>query len=72
MLKILKHSIKAHADGATLIYDCLETHTKVLKQVDQKALNLDLLFKLSKYVSYLFDRESSYLEASLINCWEIT
>jgi len=33
--KSSEHSIKAYADDATLISDCLETHTKVLQQVDQ-------------------------------------
>ena len=35
-----------------MISDCLETHTKVLQQVDQKALDLDLSFKC---VSFLLD-----------------
>ena len=50
-----QHSVKAYADDATLISDCLETHTKVLQIIDQKAQNLDLSFKLVKCVSYLFD-----------------
>ena len=37
----------------TLISDCLETHIRVLQQVDQKAL--DFSFKPSKCVSLLFD-----------------
>jgi len=42
--KSSEHSIKAYADDATLISDCLETHTKVLQQVDQKALCVSFLF----------------------------
>jgi len=50
-----EHSVKAYADDATLISDSLETHISVLQQVDQKAGDLDLSFKPSKCVSYLFD-----------------
>ena len=39
----------------TLISDCLETHTRVLQQVDQKTIEVDIHFKSSKCVSYLFD-----------------
>jgi len=53
--KSSEHFIKAYANDATLISDSLETHTKVLQQVDQKALDLDLSFKPSKCVSFLFD-----------------
>ena len=47
--------MKAYADDATLISNCLKTHTMVLQQMDQKATDLDLSFKPSKCVSYLFD-----------------
>ena len=50
-----EHSVKAYADDATLISNCLKTHTMVLQQMDQKATDLDLSFKPSKCVSYLFD-----------------
>ena len=40
---------------ATLISDCLETHTKVLQQIDQKALDLELSVKPFKCVSCLYD-----------------
>ena len=51
----LEHSIKAYADDATLISDCLETHTRVLQTIDQRAKDLDLSFKPVKCVSHLFD-----------------
>ena len=50
-----EYSVKAYADDATLISNCLRTHTMVLQQMDQKATDLDLSFKPSKCVSYLFD-----------------
>ena len=50
-----EHWVKAYADDATLISNCLKTHTMVLQQMDQKATDLDLSFKPSKCVSYLFD-----------------
>jgi len=55
----------AYAYDATLISDCLETHTKVLQLVDQQATDLDLSFKPSKCVSYLFDG-TRYLKKWLI------
>ena len=51
----LEYSIKAYADDATLISDCLETHTRVLQTIDQRAKDLDLSFKPVKCVSHLFD-----------------
>ena len=51
----LEHSIEAYADDATLISDCLETHTRVLQTIDQRAKDLDLSFKPVKCVSHLFD-----------------
>ena len=51
----LEHSIKAYADDATLISDCLETHTRVLQTIDQRAKDLVLSFKPAKCVSHLFD-----------------
>ena len=53
-----EHSVKAYTDYATLISDSLEAHISVLQQVDQKARELDLSFKSSKCVSYLFDGHS--------------
>jgi len=53
-----EHSVEAYADDATLISDSLEAHISVLQQVDQKAQQLDLSFKPSKCVSYLFDGHS--------------
>ena len=50
-----EHSVKAYVDDATLISYSLEAHISVLQQVDQKARELDLLFKPSKCVYYLFD-----------------
>ena len=50
-----EHSVKAYIDDATLISNCLKTHTMVLQQMDQKATDLDLSFKPSKCVSYPFD-----------------
>ena len=50
-----EHSVKAYVDDATLISNCLKAHTMVLQQMDQKATDLDLSFKPSKCVSYLFD-----------------
>ena len=50
-----EHSIKAYADDATLISDCTDTHTRVLQELDQKVSSLDLSFKPSKCMSYLFD-----------------
>ena len=50
-----EHSIKAYADDATLISDCLQTHTRVLQTIDNRAKDLDLSFKPVKCVSYLFD-----------------
>ena len=50
-----KHSVKAYADDAMLITGSLEAHISILQQVDQKAGDLDLSFKPSKCVSYLFD-----------------
>jgi len=52
---LFKTLVKACADDATLISDCLVTHTKVLQSVDQRATDLDLSFKPSKSVSYLFN-----------------
>ena len=51
----LEHSIKAYADDATFISDCLETHTRVLQTIDQRAKDLDRSFKPVKCVSHLFD-----------------
>ena len=53
-----EHCVKAYADDATLISDSLEAHVSVLQQVDQKAKDLDLSFKPTKCVSYLFDGHS--------------
>jgi len=50
-----EHSVKGYADDATLISVSMEAHTSVLQQIDQKASDLDLSFKPSKCVSYLFD-----------------
>ena len=51
----MEHSIKAYADGVTLISDSLEVHASMLQQVNQKAADLDLSFKPFKCVSSLFD-----------------
>ena len=48
-------NLSAYAYDATLISDCLDTHTTVLQELNRKALDLDLSFKPSKCVSYLFD-----------------
>ena len=44
-----------YADDATLISNSLEAHVSVLQKIDQKATDLDLSFKSSKCVSYLFN-----------------
>ena len=49
--KFYHSSITAYADDATLISDCVETHTKVLQQLNQKAVTLGLCFKPSKGAS---------------------
>ena len=54
----MEHLVKAYADNATLISDSLEVHASVLQQIDRKAADLDLSFKPSKCVSYLFDGHS--------------
>ena len=56
----MEHAVKAYADDATLISDSLEVHVSVhvLQQIDQKAADLELSFKPSKCVSYLFDGHS--------------
>jgi len=41
-----EHSIKAYADDATLISDCLETHTRVLQELDRKAIDWTFLLSL--------------------------
>ena len=50
-----EHSVKGYADDATSISNSLDVHISVLQQVDLKASNLDLSFKPSKCISYLFD-----------------
>ena len=49
-----EHSIKAYVDDMTLISDSLEACVSVLQQVDQRATDLDLSFKPSKCIFYLF------------------
>ena len=62
-----EHSIKAYADDATLISDCLEMHTKVLQTIDQRAKDLDLFFNQPSVchiyltVAITGSRELSYL-----------
>ena len=48
-----QHSVKGYADDATS--NSLDAHISVLQQIDLKASNLDLFFKPSKCISYLFD-----------------
>jgi len=49
---IITHSVKGHADDATLISTNLLTHSSVLQEIDRKAADLDLS---SKCISFLFD-----------------
>ena len=51
----LDHSLKGYADFVTLISCDAEVHKSVLQTMDQKASDLDLTFKPSKCVSFVFD-----------------
>jgi len=61
-----EHSIKAYADDAKLISDCVETHSKALKQLDRKAStwifhsNLQNMCPISLMVHIIVSRALSY------------
>ena len=56
LLNILSRA--TYVDDATLISNSLEADVSVLQQIDQKATDLNLFFKPSKCVFYLFDVHS--------------
>ena len=51
----MEHSLKGYADDVTLISCDIDIHKSVLQMIDLKAADLDLTFKPSKYISFLFD-----------------
>ena len=53
--KSREHLLKWYADDVTLISTDFDSHTSVLQTLDKKATDLDLSFKPTKCVSYLFD-----------------
>ena len=50
-----EHSLKGYADDVTLLSIDIDVHMSVLKSLDLRAADLDLCFKPSKCVSFLFD-----------------
>ena len=51
----MEHSLKGYADDVTLISCDIDVHKSVLQTIDLKAADLDLTFKPSKCISFLFD-----------------
>ena len=61
-------SIKLYVDNAALISDCLKTYTKVLQQLNQKALDLlslQSVCPICLMTTIIVSRELSYQEALL-------
>ena len=51
----MEHSLKGYADDVTLISCDIDVHKSVLQTIDLRAADLDLTFKPSKCISFLFD-----------------
>jgi len=51
----MEYSLKGYADDVTLISSDINAHKYVLQTIDMRAADLDLSFKPSKCVSFLFD-----------------
>ena len=51
----MEHSLKGYAGDVTLISCDIEVHKSVLQTIDLNAADLDLMFKPSKCISFLFD-----------------
>ena len=52
------HTVKGFADDITVISSSVSAHTSALQEIDQKASSLDLVLKVEKCVSFLFDGKS--------------
>ena len=55
LVESTEHSVKGYADDVTILSNNIDTHVSVLQTVDQRVGDMDLSFKPTKCVSYLFD-----------------
>ena len=51
----MEHSLKGYADDVTLLSCDIDVHKSVLQMIYLRAADLDLTFKPSKCISFLFD-----------------
>ena len=51
----VEHSVKGYADDATSLSSDIDVHKSVLLSLDHRAADIDLCFKPSNCISFLFD-----------------